>query len=476
MVEEHMERRGVRCCRETQRRVKIHTLKHSRTTLIPHIDTSDDRRSPSLLSPAGAGPSPWHKTYGLPSPTEPTSSDFVSKASSQLPLNSLPGIHTLSLQTRGLAGESNYSKPSEIQSARPTFGRGNSFVTSPRDAFDTYKPAERQSLAASWDNQASELDVRLSQAPFSAHPSTIPRDFSSYTNGFSSRSALPTSQRQEQTAWASARQPQARDQQPAQRTNSYSSSLQASHVIDTTAELERSFDRLDVADDSYYTPSYTNWANGAEQSSDRSINGTRNNSVTQQDDGRASQFIWRTDSVPRSFVPASAIARQQDLSNDVRGFQSTQRMPEQRRTTDLAQYRLPVAQQPVDDYERANLIDLQLRSLQQVDRRTLQSMQEQEEYFHHYMQHFLPGHLRGQLFGAYPYALPPLGNPGMSPYMQMAQLPPMMGGPRTQTPDSTSGPRSQLLDEYILSLKSNNRRYELRVSKNRDYNTWTQLT
>jgi len=420
------------------------------------LDSTDDRKSPSLLSPAG--PSPWIKSYGLPSPIEPSIGDFGAKrhpvvhsknaisptfqSAKQMPQKTLPSIGSLSLRTYGLNGD---SRPTETSSARPAFNRLGSRVTSPAEAFESGR--QHANSLSSWDPHPTEFASR----PANSVVQSAAAEYAPYTERFGYMPAKAADTVADHSVWSSARQPSPASYNIQQGSVKHSSSVRAPLYHDSQSDPEGGFD---MVQNGQQAPAHT------QRSSDRDAYTLHTQGSTHHELAPLSHAAWDAEYIPRSFVPASALTRQLDSRAHTQAFQDSQYSSDpHRRNADLSQYRLPAL---TDEYELRQAVasmDPRLRTgYLQLDRKGMLSLQEQDDI----MQSFMHAHLRSQYLASLPYNFPGGGHPGASHYMQTMPMQPII--PTSRAGDNHQAMRSQLLDEFLASQKTNLRRFELRVS------------
>jgi len=421
------------------------------------LDNSDDRKSPSLLSPAG--PSPWIKSYGLPSPIEPSTGEFGAKrlpdvyskntisptfqSVKQLPQKTLPSIGSLSLRTSGLNGD---SRPSETSSARPAFNRLGSLVTSPAEALESGR--QHSNSLSSWDTHPAELTSRTAHSGIQSAAA----EYAPYADRFGYMPAKPAETIADLSGWSSTRQPPPASHKVQQGSAKHLLSARAPLYQDAYNDTEGGFD---MAQNGQQAPALT------QRATDRDAYTLHTQNSTHHDVASLPQAAWDVEYIPRNFVPASASTRQLDSRAHTQPFHEFQYNSDSHRgNTDLAQYRLPSL---ADEYalrQAAVVMDPRLRAgLLQLDRKSMLSLQDQDDI----MQSFMHAHhIRSQYLASLPYSFPGAGHPGAAHYMQNMPMPPIT--PANRGGDNHQALRSQLLDEFLAAQKTNLRRFELRVS------------
>ena len=360
----------------------------------------------------------------------------------------------LSLQTRDMPTSSFYRRPTEINSAQPTYNRMDSF--SDKDNEDHTQP-ERKSLS-SWNTPPTGRASR--QTSYGAFARHMPDDATTVAR-------RPT--RPEQTAdfvsdhasWSSSRQ-------QGQRSYSYTASGRQSHLLhEDHSGLESRFNTLNTANEVQPPVVSEPWHSEADSRLAYAMQGyaAGSSSFAQQDSFQGlSHSNWRAEAVPRSFGVGSA--RQHDSQYCKGVAQATSRsnfQPRARETADPPQQRL---QASLDEYplrQAADGLDTQpATGLVQYDGTAVVRATQHEDlvYFQQFYQHM--SQLRAHGFLPSPYSYPPVAYGGLH---NISQGPPIMSGQRLLpvTEASSNGLRSQLLEDFLNSMKSNGKRYELRV-------------
>lgn len=449
--------------------------RHHRTDIA--VSDFEDRKSPSLLSPAGTGPSPWIRSaLNQNSPVEPPTNTLVIKRTNTLAntseshdlispstlgpshFSSQARTAALSLQTRDIASSNFYRRPAEINSARPTYNRIDSFAG---DDDDDHRQPERKSLS-SWNTPPTGRGIR--QGSYG----TLARHMA---NDIPSAARRPS--RPEQSldflltngSWSSTRQPFSQGSQ-GQRTNSYTTnSRRSNRPHQEVNDLENRFVTLDMADEAQYAATSEQWHAEGDSWPAYTMQGygSGSSSVVPQDALRGSSLAnWRTETVPRSFDSIST--RQQEQQRGSRLTQSLQTGLQSglRETVNSLQHHF---QHSLDYYpvrQGAIGADAQaMTGMVQYDGNVALRASQHDDlmHFQQFYQHM--NNLRAQGFLPAPYGYTPMAYGGLHNYSQPSIFPAQRLPP---SGESEPGLRSQLLEEYLNSMKNNGKRYELRVS------------
>jgi len=331
-----------------------------------------------------------------------------------------------------------------------------------REEDEDHTQPERKSLS-SWNTPPTgRLNRQTSYGTVARH----------MPNGITSAARRPSRPEQtgdyapEHASWSSMRQPIPRDQLQGQRSYSYTASGRQSHLVhEDDNDLEGRFSTLEMAVEDPY-PMSEQWqlSRDTKQAYTMQSYPLENSTFMPQDALRASSHSnWRTEAIPRSFGAVST--RQQAPQRDQRAYQAFQSgfQPALREVADPSQQRI---QPNLDEYSARQIlngIDSQSATgLVQYDGNAIMRASQHDELLN--LQHFYQqiNHLRAQGYLSSPYGYPPM------PYGTLHNIPqpPMIPTQQRLPPTTGSSPgiKSQLLEDYLNSMKSNGKRYELRVS------------
>jgi len=259
-----------------------------------------------------------------------------------------------------------------------------------------------------------------------------------------------------------------RDQLQGQRSYSYTASGRQSHLLrDDDNELEGRFSTLEMADAAQYAAIPEQWQLGGDSGQAYSMQSylSEGSTFVPQDALRASsQSKWRAEAIPRSLGAMST--RQQTPQHDQRLAQAFQNtfQPGLRGTADASQQRIQASFDEYSGRPILNGIDTQsVTGLVQYDGNAMMRASQHQEILQLQQIYQQIDYMRAQGYLPPPHGYLPMHYGAMHNVSQ----PPMMATQQRLLPSTEPSPgiRSQLLEEYLNSMKSNGKRYELRVSE-----------